>query len=543
MLIRLSSTIDVARLVGALNASPTRATNLIHKTYYFLSLLTDTNENYRLHLKTDGYRNLCSHHLKKILGNKDFYIIRDLLLNPECPVIEVDNSWHNAKGSGDGFCQGYRLKSEYNSGEVVYKTLPPKLTKLIEKYDSRIEENTPPDYRFLLNQFEAHTLSVDPKGYDAIRAAGYNLLNRVQNNNPHQTNLIHNTIGRWLYYLDQIDTKKIWRKVSSKNHRLNSSITNLPKLLRPFLLCNGERLFCIDVSSSQPYLLSSIMRKEFWLTTDEGYNLKTIYPELHKELLDNGSIVVSTSYSSKVGIQYYSNHTGYTSNYYSTSQIDSSSFMWCNFFDPAEVESLYRYSQSPFYLDFYNHLLDQYYKFQPSSGKSVKDRDNLKGSMMFVLFDDNTRHRNNNEQIQVFKTVYPGVDKWIGLLHDKIGTSRFSYLLQRAESYLLLNVICREFHLKYLTAPLFTIHDGVCTSQSFHLQLRGYIQKRLLELTGVLAGCKTITPPQVHCIPETDINTIWEDIKPIASEEKYNKNSVGVFRSNIDRGKDFLENF
>jgi hypothetical protein len=162
--------------------------------------------------------------------------------------------------------------------------------------------------------------------------------------------------------------------------------------------------------------------------------------------------------------------------------------------------------------------------------------------MMFVLFDNNRHHRTNNEQIQVFKTVYPGVEKWIGLLHDKIGTSRFSYLLQRAESYLLLHVICREFHLKYPTAPLITIHDGILTTQSFHQELNGFVLKRLSELTGVMAGCKTKSPKINPNPSEKDINTIWDDIKPISNQKKYKKNAVGVFSSNIERGSDFLKN-
>jgi hypothetical protein len=42
MKIRINPSIDVAGLVDALNASPTRAANLKHKIYYFLSLITDT---------------------------------------------------------------------------------------------------------------------------------------------------------------------------------------------------------------------------------------------------------------------------------------------------------------------------------------------------------------------------------------------------------------------------------------------------------------------------------------------------------------------
>ena len=88
MKIRINPSIDVVGLVDALNASPTRAANLKHKIYYFLSLITDTNDNYRLNDSNDGYHNICSSEIKKVLGSKDFYAIRELLLNPNDPIIE-----------------------------------------------------------------------------------------------------------------------------------------------------------------------------------------------------------------------------------------------------------------------------------------------------------------------------------------------------------------------------------------------------------------------------------------------------------------------
>lgn len=94
MLVKVPASINVARLVDALNTSPTKATNLKHKIYYFLSLITDTNDNYRLNDENGGYHKLCSAELKKALGSKDFYVIRDLVMNPADPIIEVDNSWH-----------------------------------------------------------------------------------------------------------------------------------------------------------------------------------------------------------------------------------------------------------------------------------------------------------------------------------------------------------------------------------------------------------------------------------------------------------------
>ena len=547
MKISLNSSINVAGLVDALNASPTRATNLKHKTYYLLSLLTDTNDNYRLNEKTDGFRKLCSSELKKVLGNKDFYLIRELLLNSEDPIIEVDSSWHNPKGkNSSAFCQGYRITPKYNSGEVEYKTLPLKFSKTVIKsaLKQQIMTDSTPDYTFLLDQFERNTLSLDPSVYNYVNNFGQQLLQRVQDYNEYQLRLIHNLIGRWLYFIQQIENGKAWSKVSDKNHRLNSSITNLPRLLRPFLLCNGEQLKCVDISSCQPYILSSIMRSKFYQENDVGYNLKTIYPELYKELVDKRSINTSITYSINNSIQYYTSHTGYTTNTYSNIN-NSSSFMWCNFFTTTELDSINRYTQSHFYMDFYTHILDKYYTYTNTLVKAVNkdDREKLKNTMMFVLFDDNQNHRNNNQQIQIFQTVFPGVEKWINQIHKLIGKQRFSYLLQRSESFLLLRVICREFNTIYPNAPLLTIHDGVFTTDGYARKLNLFVLRRLNELTGVLAGCK-IKASQIDPNPKIkDVEKEWGKIKAIETEEKYNKNCNGVFTSNIKRGSDFLANF
>lgn len=542
LVVRFIAIIDVAGLVDALNASPTRAANLKHKIYYFISLLTDTNDNYRLNKENGGYHKLCSGELKKVLGSKDFYVIRDLLMNPSDPIIEVDNSWHNPNGgNSSGYCQGYRITPKYNTGEVVFKTIPKKLSKVISKYVDKDTSaaDAAPDYIFLLDQFESNTLSFDPKVYEFISNFSQQLLIRIQNNNPYQIKLVHNLIGRWIYYISQTEDNKLWCKVSPKNHRLNSSITNLPRILRPFLLFNGEALTCVDVTSSQPYILSSVMQAKFYNESTVGFNLKTIYPELYRELIENGSIDTSNT-----GEKYYSSNTGYTSSFISNLS-NSSSFMWCNFFTAPDIDSITNYTQAPFYLDFYTDLLNRYYTYNniPKRVAQKDDREKLKGTMMYVLFDENKGHRNNNLQIQMFQTVYPGVEKWLNQIHSLIGKKRFSYLLQRAESYLLLNVICREFNEQYPAAPLLTIHDGLFTTKDYVRNLNGLVLRRLREITGIIAGCKTkasqIDPnPQIQ-----DVENEWAKIEPISTEEKYLKNINGVFTSNIIRGSQFLENF
>ncbi len=542
MVLRIIHSVNVAGLVDALNTSPTRAANLMHKIYYFLSLITDTNDNYRLNNNNGGYHILCSCEFKKVLGSKDFYIIRELLLNPDDPIIEVDNSWHNPNGAkSSGYCQGYRITHKYNTGEVVFKTIPKKLSKVISKYTDKDTSaaDAAPDYKFLLEQFESNTLSFDPKVYKFISNFSQQLLVRIQNNNPYQIKLVHNLIGRWIYYIKQIEDYKSWCKVSPKNHRLNSSITNLPRLLRPFLLFNGESLTCVDVTSSQPYLLSSIMQAKFYNESRVGYNLKTIYPELYRELIENGSIDTSNT-----GIGYYSSNTGYTNSFISNLS-NSSSFMWCNFFTAPDIDSITNYTQAPFYLDFYTDLLNRYYTYNniPKRVAQKEDREKLKGTMMFVLFDENKGHRNNNLQIQMFQSVYPGVEKWLNQIHTLIGKKRFSYLLQRAESYLLLNVICKEFIEQHPTAPLITIHDGIFTTKEYVRNLNGFVLRRLREITGIIAGCK-IKASQIETKPQIqDIENEWAKIEPINTEEKYLKNNDRVLKSNIDIGSKFLKNF
>jgi hypothetical protein len=477
-----------------------------------------------------------------VLGNKDFYIIRELLLNPNDPIIEVDNSWHNPNGANSsGYCQGYRITHKYNTGEVTFITIPNKLSKVITKYAAKEESPavSAPDYTFLLNQFESNTLSFDPLVYDYIRNFGQQLFQKVRVNNEFQTMLIYNLIGRWLYYIEQISSGNPWRKVSNTNHRLNSSITNLPRLLRPFLLFNGEALTCLDVTSSQPYLLSSIMQAKFYNESRVGYNLKTIYPELYRELIDNGSIDTSNTC-----IGYYSSNTGYTNSFISNLS-NSSSFMWCNFFTAPDIDSIANYTQAPFYLDFYTDLLNRYYRYNnvPKRVAQKEDREKLKGTMMFVLFDENKGHRNNNLQIQMFQSVYPGVEKWLNQIHTLIGKKRFSYLLQRAESYLLLNVICKEFIEQHPTAPLITIHDGIFTTIEYVRNLNGFVLRRLREITGIIAGCK-IKASQIDSKPQIqDVENEWAKIEPINTDEKYLKNINGVFTSNITRGSEFLGNF
>ena len=553
MKIKVPAAVNVNVLVAALNLSPSKSRNLAEKIYYFLSLLVAHNDNFRLNEDNAGFRNICSIPIKKVLGNSDYSLILEILLRAENPIIETNNSWYNpAAADKNGFCKGYRLVGKYNSGEVVFKTLSDRLSNLVSRGNCEETGTTEinSDYQFLTEQFELHQLTIDAAAYNYIHEFGLELISRVEDNNPYQIKLVHNLVGRWLYYIDKIQRKELWCSVSSKNHRLSSSITNLPKILRQFLLCDNQLLSMVDISSSQPYILASVMSASFFIDTSIGYNLFTIYPELYYQLNDKGYITTNTF---KSDINYYSTYSGYTINNYistitynsfnSNSSNGTPSFMWCRFFTPEEVNSLSRYKQSPFNDDFYSHVI----KSSQSSKDSIqqtdiqKQRQKLKGSFMYVLFDDNQNHRNHNPNIQLVQTEFPGVDKWIREAHKTIGKTNFAHLLQRAESYLILKTVCRELIDLYPDIPIFTIHDAILCHANDLPVITSHLKNRLSEITGVTVGAK-MKYPQIDLKPQIgDIEEIWKEIQPVTTVEKFNKVSGGVFSSNVTRGSDFLK--
>lgn len=289
-------------------------------------------------------------------------------------------------------------------------------------------------YKFLLIQFKSHKISFDPQVYDYIWLFGQKLLSRVRDHNEYQTRMVYNLIGRWLFFVEKIENNDLWYNISPSNHRLNSSITSLKRTLRNFLLCDGKPLGMIDISASQPYFLSSVMGTTFLTDTDERFNLRSTYPEVWEEIVSKGCICtdISTTYTGDTFtynstdalsscndllnncIDYsgspnnFNNDTSASaiSNSFSGSSNSSSSsgttnfpsFMWGPFLTGKEVESIMNYYQSPFDNDFYKHLFSTY---QGMTG-SYKDfcpeqRQKIKDTMMFILFEDNRNHRNKNK--------------------------------------------------------------------------------------------------------------------------------------------------
>ena len=587
MKVMVPKSVNVKQLVQGLNLSPTRSENLKNKIYYFLSRVVSTNDSFKLNEKNDGYINISSVIMRKVMGRKDYYLILELLSDSEDPIIETNNSWLSShKNNSKGYCKGYRITQKFSTGEVEFKTLPGKFRKRIIKHMPDEAESIlmGEKYQFLLNQFKSHTFSFDPQVYDYIWLFGHKLLLMVQDHNEYQTRMVYNLIGRWLYFVEKIENNDLWYNVSASNHRLNSSITGLKRTLRPFLLCDGKPLGMIDISASQPYFLSSVMGTGFLTDTDEGFNLRSIYPAVWEEIVSKGWICdnINNTYSgdnytgdtftynstdapascndllnncidysgSTINFNNYTSASANSNSFTGSSNSSSSSgstipssFIWGQFLNDKEVESIVNYYQSPFDNDFYKHMFSTYQSMTGSyENFCPEQRQMIKDNMMFILFENNWNHRNKNENIRMFRMVFPGVDKWIEWILKTIGKSKFSLLLQRAESYLVLDVVCREFIQRYPSVPVFTIHDAVMTYEEYLPDLQKILLGRFQEITGVRVGIKNKSEKPNPEPKQKDIDKAWLKICRINTEEKFRKKFNGVFVSNIEKGSAFLKN-
>jgi hypothetical protein len=263
--------------------------------------------------------------------------------------------------------------------------------------------------------------------------------------------------------VDKVNDGEFNPLVSGKNHRLNSLFTLISKNLRPWILVDGQPLIGVDVKACAPYLLASVMKSEFFNSGDEGYNLKTIYPSLFYKLYNRNMVQgiwdkEQNWVISNIGCNgsYVANSTGNSSSiiYNKEEQLKYSSFMWCQKFDIEEIKDIIQYQNISFSDDYYSIVIKSNLDSEITPEELEKERDGFKKNTMFILFDSKQSRRNNNPHVQHMDKCFRGVNKWLEKALESIGGQELSYILQRTESYYILNHVSRRFNQMYPDAPL-----------------------------------------------------------------------------------------
>ena len=207
----------------------------------------------------------------------------------------------------------------------------------------------------------------------------------------------------------------IYYSIDNTSRRFHSNLTNMAKDLRPYLRIKGEPLVNIDVKNSQPYLSTILLTnpgKVSWLTENPAFVLllQTLKVSLNQDVKKYISLVASGT--------------------------------------------------------LYEHLMTEF-----STEGLILTRDETKRQMLRILFARNRTPRDelNKKARQIFKDRFPTVHRIFSKVRghtkgDKFHNyKRFAILLQRIESYLMLDVILKRIYKELPGTIAITIHDSIMT--------------------------------------------------------------------------------
>lgn len=207
----------------------------------------------------------------------------------------------------------------------------------------------------------------------------------------------------------------IFYSIDKTSGRFHSNATNCPKGFRPYLRVKGEPLVNIDVKNCQPYLSTIILTdpiKASAFTENPAFAmvLQTLKMSHKQDVKNYISLVINGN--------------------------------------------------------FYEYLMQAFAR----EGLSL-DRDATKKQVLRILFARNRspKDETNRRAREIFKTCFPTVHRIFSKVRghergDKFNSfKRFAILLQRIESFLMLDVVLKRVYRELPGVVAITIHDSIMT--------------------------------------------------------------------------------
>ena len=243
-------------------------------------------------------------------------------------------------------------------------------------------------------------------------------------------------------------------KIDSNVHRLHSAITNMQKDYRNFLRYDGKELTAIDISNSQPFLLTILFNPDFWDKDSNAYINIGHLPE---------------------NIQ----------NRFSDELLDEIKTYVASIPEDSKSEYIIKVSSGEVYEFMMNKANEQY----PDCCKEKKD---AKIMMLIAFFSSNRFLNQEGAHLKkVFSEIFPEIYELIRMskVNDK---SDFACLLQSVESEIILHRCCKRIWAEgEHQVPVFTIHDSIATTSEYVEFVRNIMDEELTKAAGVHPNFKT----------------------------------------------------
>lgn len=295
----------------------------------------------------------------------------------------------------------YRL---INEGRTEYRTLTDKkLINRIEKARRDIKKQNSKKYPTLNGYI--HKIKINA-------SAALKTVERVYIENLKADPL--KAEGRRTFSLceiEKIESGEIYIRCNSTNGRLDSNFTRLPSELLQHLTINGNPLIELDICNSQPFFAAALLSPT---------------PEIERII----SRVLGHSYTMLVRSLQIAECKDV--------KLYTSLVLSCSFYDPFLMEKFREY------------------------GIPFIDRDDLK-EQLFIIFFGKCSAERYSPQVKLFKAVFPNVYRMFCTIKSG-GQNKLAILLQRIESYTILERVSKKILAELPGVPFITRHDSLLPS-------------------------------------------------------------------------------
>lgn len=295
----------------------------------------------------------------------------------------------------------YNFSPDYHSKYISLPLQNPKLNLRIGKAQREFK-------KVAAKSIRGH--SEQTKYLEQLTIAG-NFNEFIKSNYTEETMQYNDVMGS----ATRIINGNIKYNIDSTSGRFHSNITNMARGLRQFLRINDEPLVNLDIKNSQPYLSTLLLTnpgKVSWMTKNPAFVmlLQSLKVSLSQDVKHYISLVISGQ--------------------------------------------LYEFLMTEF-----------------SKEGLYLTRDETKRQVLRILFARNRMPQNetNRKARQIFKDRFPKVHRIFSKVRgteqgDKFASfKRFAILLQRIESYMILDVILKRIYKELPGTIAVTIHDSIMT--------------------------------------------------------------------------------
>lgn len=381
--------------------------------------------------------------LRSALGERTYKETLNLAVN--LGIIEVDNVYLPASQSDDGkgLTKRYRLQTPYSAArwQRVRVSCRQVLNYLERRRNyARHKSNWLPVHHHLWKWVQKVTVEGEPP-----------------------TRLGENT----RLTFDMIRKRDYWSATRCRYGRFHTILTTCKKELRDAWRINGEPLVELDIRNCQPLLLA-------WF----------VYFVAGKELIINKQI----KYLTKNSNQSNSNNLMYTPYVLQSDTLKLPNPLPPRDLRPEDAFLMLNHCENACFYDVF------FEKAFPGCQLTDTQYQSSKQQILTEFYDDWEQRRTRKMIfVDVLEQSFPTAFR----VCEKVKASGFeelARLMQRLESFVIIENVCQRLMDQHPAIPIITVHDALFTTEQHVPRVRDVIRETFLDVLGVNVAFKNDTP-------------------------------------------------